>query len=96
MRIIYNSFIPFKGFVGINLFGVLFVRKEFRGNLPVDLIQHEQVHTEQMKRDGYLYFYCRYLYEYIRNLCKYKDSRTAYYNVSYEIEAYNNNKVNYE
>lgn len=93
MRIIFNSFIPFKGFVGINLFGVLFVRKEYKGNLPVDLIQHEQVHTEQMKRDGYVYFYVRYLYEYVCNLCKHKDSRKAYYNVSYEIEAYNNNKL---
>ena len=96
MRIIYNSFIPFKGFVGINLFGVLFVRKEYKGFLPYDLLRHEQIHTEQMKRDGYIYFYVKYLYEYIKNLFKYKNSNKAYYNVSYEIEAYNKNKVNYE
>jgi len=27
MKIIYNNIIPFKGYKGINLFGVLFVRK---------------------------------------------------------------------
>lgn len=87
MRVIYNRFIPFKGFVAINLCGVIFARKEFKP-LPYECLAHEYIHTEQMQRDGYVKFYCKYLYEYVRNLIKYKDSRQAYYNVSYEIEAY--------
>lgn len=27
MKIIYNTFIPFKGFAAINLFGIIFARK---------------------------------------------------------------------
>lgn len=88
MKVIYNSLIPFKGFVGINLFGILFARKEFKGHLPVDFFIHEEFHTQQMKRDGYVYFYLRYLYEYLLGLFKYKDSKQAYHNVSYEKEAY--------
>lgn len=91
MKIIYNSFIPFKGFIGVNLFGYIFVRKEFEGALPTDFFAHEYCHTKQMKRDGYVYFYIRYLYEYVRGLIKYKDSRMAYHNVSYEVEAYKSN-----
>lgn len=28
MKIVRNHFIPFKGFMAVNLFGILFVRKE--------------------------------------------------------------------
>ena len=89
MKVIYNDFLPFKGFIGINLFGIVFVRKEFKNALPVDFFSHEECHTKQMKRDGYIYFYVKYLYEYIRGLIAYKDSRKAYYDISYEKEAYN-------
>lgn len=30
MKIIYNKLIPFKGFIAINLFGIIFVRKEYK------------------------------------------------------------------
>ena len=32
MKIIYNNIIPFKGFKAMNLFGVLFVRKDAKKN----------------------------------------------------------------
>lgn len=93
MKVIYNSIIPFKGFVAINLFGVIFVRKEFKVNegltFMTDMLLHEACHTRQMKKDGYLHFYFKYLWEYMCGLIKYKDAKAAYRNVSYEIEAYN-------
>lgn len=90
MKIIYNKYIPFKGFVAINLCGYVFVRRDtvLSPDQQRIMIAHESVHSRQMKRDGYVLFYARYLYEYIRNLIKYKDSRQAYYAVSYEQEAY--------
>ena len=45
MKIIYNKIIPFKGFLAINLFGFLFARKK----LTEVNINHEKIHTEQMK-----------------------------------------------
>lgn len=89
MKVIYNRFIPFKGFVGINICGRLFVRKEYRDRLPVGFYEHEACHTRQMERDGYVYFYVRYLCEYIRGLFQYGNSHTAYRRISYEVEAYN-------
>ena len=48
MKIIFNKYIPFKGFLAINLFGVLFVRKRENGLNPVlskSTINHEKIHT---------------------------------------------------
>jgi len=89
MRVIYNSIIPFRGFVAINLCGVIFARKEYKP-LGQSVLKHEAVHTMQMQRDGYVHFYAKYLLEYLRGLVKYKNTYLAYRNVSYEVEAYNN------
>ena len=32
-KIIYNKFIPFKGYVAINLFGIIFARKEYKAQI---------------------------------------------------------------
>lgn len=55
MKIIENSLIPFPGFLAINLFGVIFIRKG--GVLSEVVINHEQIHTAQMKELGYVGFY---------------------------------------
>lgn len=44
MKIIYNNIIPFKGFKAINLFGILFVRKN--KSLSNKDINHEAIHSE--------------------------------------------------
>lgn len=62
MKIIYNKIIPFKGFKAINLFGFLFTRK--RNLLDVD-INHEAIHTEQMKELLYIGFYILYFAEWL-------------------------------
>lgn len=33
MNVIYNSIIPFKGYIAINIFGILFARKEYKYKL---------------------------------------------------------------
>lgn len=48
MKIIYNNFIPFKGFLAINLFGVMFVRGTWR-DLNARVLNHEKIHTAQMR-----------------------------------------------
>lgn len=54
MKIVYNSIIPVQGFIAINLFGTLFVRKEYSYKLQIPrykekILIHESIHTEQMK-----------------------------------------------
>ena len=82
---IYNNLIPFKGFKAINLFGVLFVRK----GCTVDdgTLNHERIHTAQMREMLYVFFYLRYLVEWIVRLF---GKGNAYRNISFEKEAYAN------
>ena len=82
MKIIINNIIPFKGFKCINLFGILFCRKQLN---KID-INHEAIHTKQMQEMLYIHFYIWYIIEYLIKLFK----GNAYRNLSFEREAYNN------
>lgn len=84
MKVIYNNIIPFKGFKAINLFGILFARKVLD---PID-INHEAIHTKQMKELLYIFFYIWYIIEWMILVIKYGDSRKAYKNIRFEKEAY--------
>ena len=55
MKVIYNSLIPFKGFIAINLFGIVFARKEYK-ELSRRTLNHEAIHTAQMKEMLYVSF----------------------------------------
>lgn len=91
MKIIRNNIIPFKGFKAINLFGILFVR----GDAVIDKVtlNHEEIHTAQMKELCYVFFYLWYFIEWIiRLFC----NGNAYRNISFEQEAYTNEEnLNY-
>lgn len=86
MKIIYNKIIPFKGFSAINLFGVLFARKEYEP-LSERTICHEAIHTAQMRELGYIGFYILYLLEWLYRLVT---TKNAYRSISFEREAYAN------
>lgn len=86
MKIIRNRFIPFKGFSAINLFGVLFCR--YDSIITDTTINHEMIHTAQMKEVWYIPFYILYLIEYVKNLFKYKSRKVAYRKNCFEREAY--------
>ena len=87
MKIIYNKLIPLKGFSAINLCGVVFARKELKP-LGKATIQHEEIHTAQMKELWYVGFYILYLFEWIYRLIFH--TKAAYKGISFEVEAYNN------
>lgn len=91
MKIIYNNVIPFKGFKAINLFSVVFARKD----VPMCKynINHELIHTAQMKELYYIPFYILYLTEWVYRLFKTKfNFKQAYKEISFEKEAYNNER----
>jgi len=88
MKVVVNNVIPIKGFSGINLFGVLFVRN---GVVVTDrLMNHERIHTAQMREMLYVFFYLWYVVEWFVKLFKYGSQ--SYYNISFEREAYNNER----
>lgn len=73
----------------MNLLGILFVRKEYKGRLSDDLERHEAIHTAQMKEMLYVGFYVWYIIEWLIRLLFTKDAFkiTAYLNISFEREA---------
>ena len=96
MKIIYSRIIPFRGYVAVNLFGILFVQKFYQGRtLPVYTLNHEAIHTEQMKETLYIGFYILYLIFWIFRLLT-PPCKTAYKDISFEQEAYlNQDDLNY-
>lgn len=106
MKVIVNRFIPLHGYVAMVFYNYIFWRKEYEYKIQdIDyynvVINHESIHNAQMKRIcknifiGGTLFYILYAFEWIKNIFKYGFSK-AYKNISYEIEAYNNEKnLNY-
>lgn len=84
MKIIRNNILPFKGFSAINLFGILFVRKNAR--LSEKTLNHERIHTAQWRELWYVGFLLWYLVEWLIRL----PFGNAYRNISFEREAYAN------
>ena len=96
MKIIYNKYLPPKGFLAINLFGVLFVKNKDRGQLSTRTMNHEKIHSAQIKELLYILFYICYIVEWFFRLIQYRNAMKAYYNISFEREAYNNDSnLNY-
>lgn len=88
MKVIYNDIIPPKGFVATNLFGVIFARREFEP-LSERTLNHEAIHTSQMKELLYIFFYIIYGLEWVfRVITPPWDS--AYEDITFEKEAYAN------
>ena len=83
MKIIRNKYIPFKRFDAMNLFGMLFCHPDTR--LTPQLVNHERIHTYQMLEMLVIGFYLWYVIEWFIRLFK---RGNAYFNISFEREAY--------
>lgn len=92
MKVIENNLIPFPGFLAINLFGVLFVRKDAWARRDEAArkvtLNHEAIHTAQMKELLFVFFYIAYFLEWLYRLVFH--TSTAYRGISFEVEAYEN------
>lgn len=75
----------------MNLLGVLFVRKEFKGKLTDGDINHEKIHSAQFKELLYIFYYPIYLICWIVEIIR-PPYITAYQDTCFEREAYANEK----
>ncbi len=75
--------IPPKRFEALNLFGVLFCRRH--ANLSKALLQHERIHSAQMREMLFVGFYLWYAAEWLFRLTQ---KGNAYEHISLEREAY--------
>lgn len=69
------------------LFPFILLKNEAQKNDQV-LINHEKIHLRQQLEMLILPFYVVYLLNYFINLLKYKNHDQAYFNISFEREAY--------
>ncbi len=82
--VIVNKIIPPKGFLAINLFGLIFSKREL-----TDIEKnHEAIHTAQMRELLYIGFYILYVLEWLQKVIVYDTLKDAYRNLSFEKEAY--------
>lgn len=90
MKIIYNKIIPVKGFTAINVLGIVFARKEYYP-ISTKTINHEAIHTAQIKEMLFVFFYLWYIIEWLMRWFYYGfDSDKAYRKLLFEREAYEN------
>ena len=88
MKVIYNRLLPFRGFTAINLFGIVFARRECRPLSEVTL-RHEAIHTRQMRETGYVGFYLIYIAEWLFQLWRLRSAGLAYHAISLSTRAEN-------
>ena len=90
MLVVVNDLLPFRGYIAINLFGVVFARREEWDPLP-DVVRqctlrHEAIHTAQGRELLWVGFYLVYILEWLGRLVVMP--RRAYRSISFEREAY--------
>lgn len=94
MKVIQNYILPFPGFLAINLFGIVFVRKDLWSKRSEEAknvtLNHEAIHTAQMKELLFVFFYLFYFFEWFFRL--FISGGDAYKNISFEKEAYGHEK----
>lgn len=72
----------------INIFGTMWSRDI--NWIDEKVINHERIHTAQMRELLFMPFYIIYVLEWLVRLLQYRDRRKAYFNISFEREAYAN------
>ena len=95
MLIIVSRYLIPKGFRGFTFFPFVFLkyRKDTANEV---LLNHEKIHIQQQLEMLVVPFYIWYLLEFLYRLIQYRNSRVAYRNISFEREAYDNEKdLNY-
>lgn len=84
--VIQSRLVP-KG-ICINLFGTYWAKDT--GWIDQKVVNHERIHTAQMKELLFVPFYMLYVLEWLVRLAQYRNRDSAYRNISFEREAYSN------
>lgn len=80
-----------KRFNGMALWPFVLLREEGLKN-DTRFLNHERIHFRQQKELLVIFFYGWYGLEYLVRLIQYRNRFTAYRNISFEREAYSNEK----
>ncbi|WP_417289851.1 hypothetical protein [Corallibacter sp.] len=89
--ILVSKYIVPKGYVGITIYPFVFLKYKALKKDAV-LLNHEKIHLKQQLELLIIPFYLLYLIEFFIRLVQYKNMYAAYKNISFEREAYVNEK----
>ena len=93
--ILISKFLVPKGYTGITIFPFVFLKSKILKKDMV-LVNHESIHLRQQMELLIIPFYLFYVIEFLIRLIQYKNRNLAYRNISFEREAYANEKdLNY-
>nr|WP_256928804.1 MULTISPECIES: hypothetical protein [Winogradskyella] len=95
MVILISKYIVPRGYIGITIFPFVILKtKKLKQDLV--LINHERIHLRQQIELLILPFFIIYVFEFLIRLIQYRKWNLAYRNISFEREAYGNEKdLNY-
>ena len=88
--LVFKYLIP-KGFRGFTFFPFVFLTDKKDKEHDV-LMNHEKIHIRQQVELLIIVFFVWYFMEYLVRLIQFRNRREAYYNISFEREAYTNEK----
>lgn len=91
MFVIVTKYLIPKGYRGLTVFPFVFIKYRFDTENKV-LLNHEKIHVRQQLELLVLPFFLWYFVEYAVRLLQYKNANLAYRNISFEREAYANEK----
>ncbi|RZJ66419.1 MAG: hypothetical protein EOO50_09785 [Flavobacterium sp.] len=89
MIVIVAKYLIPKGFLGFTVYPFVLVAS---GKHKTDdvLINHERIHLRQQSELLVLPFFVWYFLEFLVRVIRYRDRKKAYFNISFEREAYAN------
>jgi hypothetical protein len=93
--ILILKYIVPRGYIGITIFPFMFLKYKALKRNPI-LINHEKIHLKQQLELLIIPFFVFYTLEFFMRLIQYRNWNLAYRNISFEREAYRNEKdLNY-
>lgn len=90
MIVIFKHFF-YKNYVGLSLWPFIILKNDDLKD-DIVLINHEKIHLKQQQELLIVFFYILYISEWLLRTLFYLDSYKAYQNISFEREAYANEK----
>lgn len=89
--ILISKYIVPRGYIGITIFPFMFLKTQSLKHNVV-LLNHEKIHLRQQLELLVIPFFVIYILEFLIRLIKYRNWNLAYRNISFEREAYINEK----
>lgn len=87
--ILISKYLVPRGYTGITIFPFVFLKQKALKNDMI-LINHEKIHLRQQLELFIIPFYVIYVIEFFVRVIQYKNWYTAYRNISFERESYQN------